>query len=56
MTIVNISDNVIAIQPALQYMHYGAADITLREKGQEVDTRAVVGHLSRNIKIINGGS
>lgn len=42
--------------PALNYTHYGALTTTTQKNGVDLDARAAVGHLSRNVKIINSGS
>ena len=37
----------------MQYNHYGDPDVTIRKDGVgELDMRAAVGHLTRNIKIV----
>ena len=37
----------------MQYNHYGDLDITIKKNGiGEMDMRAAVGHLTRNIKIV----
>ncbi|KAM3144665.1 hypothetical protein pb186bvf_003272 [Paramecium bursaria] len=53
--IESIVDNNISLLSPLKYYHYGAPSITiiLEDLGQ-LDMRAVVGHLSRNIRIISG--
>lgn len=40
--------------PALKYTHYGAAGITISNSIGTLDTRAVVGHVTRNIKFLSG--
>lgn len=30
--------------------------MTTQQRGQEIDARAIVGHLTRNIKIVSGNS
>lgn len=40
--------------PALKYKHYGDANPTISNNIGTLDTRAAVGHLTRNIQIIAG--
>jgi hypothetical protein len=38
----------------LKYTHYGAADVTINNYVGVLDTRATVGHVTRNIKFVSG--
>ncbi|KAL4484526.1 hypothetical protein ABPG74_019703 [Tetrahymena malaccensis] len=55
-SIQQISGNVITLNATVQFYHYGAQSITLQETwgsySQQLDLRAQVLHLNRNIKII----
>lgn len=44
----------LTVLPALQFTHYGAAAVTVNNSAGILDTRAGVGHLNRNIKIVSG--
>ena len=54
MTITGISANTVQFTPALQFNHYGSPDVTIDNSVGVLDTRAAVGHITRNIKIIAG--
>ena len=54
VTITAISGNTVTFTPALRFKHYGAATATVTNAVGTLDTRAGVGYLSRNIKIISG--
>lgn len=53
--IASVADNVVTLTTAAKYYHYGASALTLSETWgsftQELDLRAQVLHLTRNIKI-----
>lgn len=44
---------MITFTPSLKYIHYGST-LTVSQKGLQIDNRAAVGHLTRNIKIQSG--
>lgn len=46
---------MIVFTPPLNYTHYGSS-LPIIRNGLTIDTRAAIGHLTRNIKIINGNS
>lgn len=54
VTITAISGTTITFAPALEFDHYGANDITLDTKHGDLDARAGVGHITRNIKVVSG--
>lgn len=54
VTITAIDGQTVTITPALRFGHYGAPGITLENFVGTLDTRAAVGHLTRNIKIVSG--
>jgi hypothetical protein len=54
VSITNVSGNTIYFTPALQYTHYGAPSVTINNTYGILDTRASVGHITRNIKFISG--
>lgn len=54
MTITNIDINNVTITPALKYTHYGDVAPTISLAYGSLDTRANVGHVTRNIKIVSG--
>ena len=54
MTITGINGNEISFSPALNYTHYGAAGVTISNNIGTLDTRAMVGHVTRNIKFLSG--
>lgn len=54
VTITGINGTTITFTPALAYLHYGASSATITNSIGTLDTRAGVGHLSRNIKIVSG--
>lgn len=54
MTITTISGNTVTFTPVLAFTHYGAADLTINNSFGTLDTRATVGHVTRNIKFISG--
>jgi hypothetical protein len=54
LTITGISGNVVTFTPALKYDHYGDASVTINNNYGTLDTRASVGHITRNIKIVSG--
>lgn len=64
MKIISITNNTISLQTPLQYFHYGSQNITVSSTstkpgeinigsnfGVNLDMRAAVGHITRNIKI-----
>ncbi|KAM3135691.1 hypothetical protein pb186bvf_012217 [Paramecium bursaria] len=54
-TIQSIDDNSITLQQPLQFSHYGSTSQTINQQNIGIlDMRAIVGHLTRNIKIISG--
>jgi hypothetical protein len=44
----------VSFTPALLYKHYGHIGATVTNAAGTLDTRAGVGHLTRNIKIVAG--
>ncbi|CAM6001508.1 unnamed protein product [Sphagnum balticum] len=52
--ITGINGNNVNFAPALQYTHYGAPTVTINNIYGTLDTRAGVGHVTRNIKFISG--
>ena len=54
LTITSISGSTVSFTPALQFNHYGANSKTIDNDYGTLDTRAAVGHLTRNIKFISG--
>jgi hypothetical protein len=54
VTITAINGNTVTFTPALKYKHYGDTGPTVSNSIGTLDTRAGVGHLSRNIQIIAG--
>ncbi len=44
----------MSFTPALLYKHYGDIGATVTNAAGTLDTRAGVGHLTRNIKIVAG--
>jgi len=52
--ITGISGNTVSFSSALLYTHYGAPAITISNSYGTLDTRASVGHVTRNIKFISG--
>ena len=55
VTILDISGTTITLASALAYSHYGCADSDiLSTTSGTIDTRARVGHLTRNVKIRAG--
>jgi hypothetical protein len=52
--ITSLNANTIFFTPALNYTHYGAPSTTISNSYGTLDTRASVGHVSRNIKFISG--
>ena len=55
VTITEKNSNSITFTPPLNYTHYGASNLTVYNGFGEIDARAAVGHLTRNIKIVSGG-
>lgn len=53
-TIVGISGNIITLDHPFVYEHYGDPDVITNSKGGQIDVRAAVGLLSRNIEITKG--
>lgn len=51
---IDTSTGYITLTAALQYTHYGDPSITVSSVHGNLDTRARVGHISRNIKIYSG--
>ncbi|EAR87205.2 IPT/TIG domain protein (macronuclear) [Tetrahymena thermophila SB210] len=55
-SIQQINGNVVTLNSTIQFYHYGAQSITLQETwgsySQQLDLRAQVLHLNRNIKIV----
>ena len=54
MEIASISDDIVYLTEPLNYTHFGDDFLTVYESFGEIDARAGVGHLSRNIKIVAG--
>ena len=54
MTITAINSKTVTFTPSLEYNHYGAASSTIEKEYGTLDTRARVGHLTRNIKFVAG--
>jgi hypothetical protein len=52
--ITAINGNIISFSPALKYSHYGDTGLTINNIYGTLDTRAAVGHVTRNIKIVSG--
>ncbi len=50
---MNSATNV-SFSPALNFTHYGASSATINNAIGTLDTRASVGHVTRNIKFISG--
>lgn len=48
------SDGSITLTQALNYTHFGDSSITISNSYGQLDTRAQVGHLNRNIQIVAG--
>ena len=44
----------MTLATALQYTHYGAADLTVNNEYGTIDTRTKVGHVNRNVTITAG--
>ncbi len=51
---INDDDGSITITAPLIYTHYGASSTTINNNYGKLDTRARVGHVNRNIKIVPG--
>ena len=45
---------MITFDPPLNYTHYGASGVTISNSIGELDTRAMVGHITKTIKIVSG--
>ncbi len=45
--------NTITFTPSLNYTHYGDSSVTINNSIGTLDTRAAVGLLTRNIKIVS---
>ena len=54
VTITAISGTTVTFTPALQFTHYGASGATVTNAAGTLDTRAAVGYLTRNIRVISG--
>lgn len=54
ITAVYTSNNSVSFTPALNYTHYGASGVTVSNAVGTLDTRAAVGLLTRNIRIMAG--
>jgi hypothetical protein len=54
VTITAINSNTVTFTPALKFDHFGASTTTITTSYGSLDTRAGVGHLTRNIKIVSG--
>ena len=54
MQITGIADNTITFTPALKFTHYGSGSVTINNTIGQLDTRAAVGHVTRNIKVVSG--
>jgi len=52
--ITDIVGNNITFTPALSYTHYGSPSVTISNTIGQLDTRASVGHVTRNIKFVSG--
>ncbi len=56
ITNVDLSTNTIRFTPSLNYTHYGDTNVTINNTYGVMDTRAAVGYLTRNIKIMSGAN
>lgn len=54
VTITGITGNVVSFTPALAYAHFGDPSVTISNSVGTLDTRASVGHVTRNIKFVSG--
>lgn len=54
VTITGIAGNIVSFTPALKYVHYGDPAVTISNNVGTLDTRASVGHVTRNIKFVSG--
>lgn len=54
VTITAISGNTVSFTPPLAYVHYGDPAVTISNSIGSLDTRASVGHVTRNIKFTSG--
>lgn len=54
ITAIDTTLNLVTFTPALQFTHYGASGVTVSNSVGTLDTRAAVGHITRNIRIIAG--
>lgn len=54
ITSVNSATDTINFLPTLNFTHFGATGVTVNNTVGTLDTRAAVGHITRNIKIISG--
>ncbi len=54
VTITAISGLTVSFSPALAYTHFGDPSITISNSFGTLDTRASVGHVTRNIKFVSG--
>lgn len=52
--ITTINGNSVTIDPPIQHTHYGDTKPTISLSYGILDTRANVGHITRNIKIVSG--
>jgi hypothetical protein len=48
------ADGSISLDSPLLYTHYGASGLTIDNSYGQLDTRTRVGHVSRNVRIVNG--
>lgn len=54
ITALDTTSNIVTFTPSLNFTHYGDTGVTISNSYGTLDTRAAVGHLSRNIKIFSG--
>jgi hypothetical protein len=54
ITITGVNSNTITFTPPLAFVHYGAPSVTINNSFGTLDTRATVGHVTRNIKFESG--
>lgn len=54
MTITAITGTTLSFTPALSYTHFGDPSVTISNNIGILDTRASVGHVTRNIKYTSG--
>lgn len=54
VTITGVSGTTVSFLPALKYTHFGDPSVTISNNVGTLDTRASVGHVTRNIKFSSG--